>query len=119
MASDGYAVVTINNVQFKAHRICFALASGGTDFDTIDHINGDRGDNRLCNLRPCTPSQNSKNRKQSKSNSGFSGVRLRRGKYEAYIGSGSGRYIGTYQDIADAITARVSAETTLQYTVRR
>ncbi|GAH20073.1 unnamed protein product, partial [marine sediment metagenome] len=42
----------------------------------IDHINRDGLDNRKCNLRPCTNSQNQKNSKLRKDNkSGLRGVR--------------------------------------------
>jgi hypothetical protein len=56
----GYLLVTVNNIKFKAHRIAYAIMTGSWP-DTIDHINGVRGDNRWCNLRSVTQRQNRAN----------------------------------------------------------
>ena len=52
--------------------------------EIVDHINGDRTDNRLCNLRIVNPSQNSWNKK-SWNSLGFKGVEKRRNSYRATI----------------------------------
>ena len=54
---------------------------------TVDHINGDRLDNRRQNLRVCTQGQNNCNRLERVDNtSGFRGVSQRKdGRYQAYI----------------------------------
>lgn len=46
---------------FKAHRIVWALAHGKWPDLTIDHINGERDDNRLENLREAPPLQQGQN----------------------------------------------------------
>ena len=52
----------------------------------IDHIDGNGLNNQRTNLRPCTNSQNSANRKKSKRNtSGFKGVCKRSKRWDAYI----------------------------------
>jgi len=52
----------------------------------IDHIDGNGLNNKRTNLRPCTNSQNSANRKKSKRNtSGFKGVCKRSKRWDAYI----------------------------------
>lgn len=52
----------------------------------VDHINGDKIDNRKCNLRIVTNSQNSQNRgARSDNTSGYKGVRSQRGKWRAEI----------------------------------
>ena len=65
------------------HRIITCAPFG----KVVDHINGDTLDNRKENLRVCSDSQNSQNRRQVRSNSGFKGVSFYRnyGNWEANI----------------------------------
>jgi hypothetical protein len=70
----GYKQVRINKKSYLAHRIVFLLHKGYLP-KTLDHINGDRVDNRIENLRPVTINQNQHNRKLNKNNtSGHKGV---------------------------------------------
>ena len=65
----GYARRTTDKMPM--HR----LLSGATNGQVIDHINGDRLDNRLSNIRLCTQADNSKNQKiKSNNTSGYKGV---------------------------------------------
>lgn len=80
----------------------------------VDHIDGDPNNNRKSNLRLCTPSQNSWNRKLFSSNtSGHTGVYLNKktGNWYAMIMVG-GKFIrlGTFKEKADAFLARRAAE---------
>lgn len=72
----------------------------------IDHINGDKSDNRISNLRLATPSQNAQNRQNS------SGVHLCKssGKWISQIGHEGKRYfLGRFDTLADAETAYAGA----------
>jgi len=61
--SCGYLITGINRVQVKAHRICYALYHGVDPYPlTIDHINRNKCDNRICNLRAVTVAENNENR---------------------------------------------------------
>lgn len=71
----GYCNITINFTHFMAHRLAWLYVHGEWPKHYIDHINGDRFDNRFCNLREATRSENGQNRCLSKnSTSGFMGV---------------------------------------------
>lgn len=60
---DGYAFSCSTwHEPLKFHRLVLGLQKG--DRKIVDHINGDVHDNRKCNLRLCTSSQNSQNRKR-------------------------------------------------------
>lgn len=70
----GYIRIYVDGAAFKAHRLAWFYAHGEWPSE-IDHINGDKADNRLCNLRPVTRSQNRMNVAAYRSNkSGYRGV---------------------------------------------
>tara|TARA_R100000951_G_scaffold90032_1_gene78150 strand:- start:4650 stop:5132 length:483 start_codon:yes stop_codon:yes gene_type:complete len=112
--SNGYRVVWISGVLYKAHRICWKLYHGGCPSDQIDHINGDRGDNRIENLRVVTHQENCKNQKQhSDSTSGVTGVswKNRDRRWVAQIRvEGKNKHLGYFTDKIDAIYSRYYAE---------
>lgn len=58
----GYIQVSIKNKLYKVHRIIFCMHHGYLP-EFIDHINKDKSDNRIENLREATKSQNSLNTK--------------------------------------------------------
>jgi hypothetical protein len=72
----------------------------------IDHINGNGLDNRKCNLRMCTKSDNAKNRKLNKNNtSGFKGVSPTISRKLPWVAQISGRYLGRFDDVIEAAKA--------------
>lgn len=83
----------------------------------IDHINGDPWDNRRCNLRECTHTENMRNRKPHRgTKSGFKGVRIidRKCRYAAAITcDGKLHHIGTFADPEEAARAYDEAATRL------
>ena len=94
----GHIRTLIDNRTVYLHRLIMGLPD---EFE-IDHINMDKTDNRRCNLRIATHSENQMNRGVRCDNtSGFKGVCLdkRTDKYFAYINaSGKRTYLGTFDD---------------------
>lgn len=77
--SKGYREICLREASFYEHRIVWFHVFGEWPFEQLDHINGDRSDNRISNLRECSPSENRHNLTGVRSKgSGFRGVWLRR-----------------------------------------
>lgn len=83
--SSGYIRIHIDGVAYRAHRLAWLYVHGFMP-RIIDHINGDRSDNRLSNLREANQRINNQNRHtKTKALSGFAGVRKLRNKWTATI----------------------------------
>ena len=106
MYRNGYWVICVENNRLLAHRLAFLYMTGAFPPAEVDHINGDKVDNRWCNLRPATRSQNSANR-PTKNRLGMKGVKARKnGRFEADIRvKGRKVYLGTFDTIAEAAAA--------------
>lgn len=79
----------------------------------VDHVSGDRTDNRRSNLRICTPQQNSFNKRHMvKNKTGIIGVHQNSiGKYIAQITyNGKRMHLGTFNNLEEAKQARIKAE---------
>jgi hypothetical protein len=86
--ANGYKVVFCKGRHIKAHRLAWVFFYGVQPDGYVDHINGDRSDNRIANLRCATHPQNMCNRPAPPHNtSGVKGVHHRKdnGKWRAYI----------------------------------
>lgn len=114
----GYRRLQADGVEHPAHRIVWLIATGEWPGE-LDHINGDRLDNRLENLRVVTRKQNMKNQQMKKSNtSGVCGVGWDKeaGKWRAYISvNGRVRTIGRFECLSAAAHARRRAEREFGY----
>ena len=118
----GYARLEIGKQGYMAHRIAWIHFYGAAPVGEIDHINGEKSDNRIANLRDVTASDNCKNKPLPKKNtSGFVGVSFHKtsGKWMAYFGSlGKKYYLGLFMTAKDASEARESAAKVHGFTER-
>jgi hypothetical protein len=101
---QGYLRLTICGERHRAHRLAWLYVYGFWPNDLVDHINMDRSDNRIENLRLATKSQNASNSSKRPSNTtGFKGVTRSRGRYVAQIkANGKVRRIGSYETPEEA-----------------
>ena len=73
-ALRGYTTIVCKRKRYYAHRLIFLMHNGFTPSE-VDHIDGDKTNNRIENLRPCTHAQNAQNRPaQKNSKSGVKNV---------------------------------------------
>jgi hypothetical protein len=93
----GYRQIGVDMKLYYEYRLAWLYVYGVWPSRQIDHINRDRADNRVANLREATPSQNGFNSKRSGGASGLRGVIKRRQKWRAQIQhDGRYRYLGSY-----------------------
>lgn len=115
---NGYRYVHIDYRRYLIHRLTFLYMTGRWPTE-IDHIDGDRLNNKWANLREVTRRQNSRNLGVRTNNaSGVVGVHWSRPcqRWMATIRVNYKRlYLGAFKDISDAITARKQAETQYQF----
>lgn len=104
---DGYIVVRLDGRQYRAHRIIWALHYGAWPERDLDHINCDKSDNRIANLRPCDDIRNQWNVPARVGSSAHKGVGRYRGKWRARIRVGDGRRIelGVFKTEEEAAAA--------------
>lgn len=106
--SSGYLVVSVFSVKAYAHRLAFAFQTGAFPKGVVDHINGDRKDNRIANLRDVSQRVNTENRvspTNPNSASGLLGVHWnsKKGKWSAQIKSfGRKKHLGFFDDKQEA-----------------
>jgi hypothetical protein len=110
----GYWQIAVGKRIYFAHRLAWLLHHGTEPIDEIDHINGHRADNRICNLREVSTAQNRKNQCISSHNtSGIIGVNWhkRDRRWRAFIKvNGRSVHLGNFIEVHEAIAARKSAE---------
>lgn len=109
ISAHGYKQGKIGDYNFKAHRIIWVMQTDSWPAKQIDHINGDRSDNRWVNLREATASQNSCNRfSAANSSSKYLGVSYYEptGKWKALIKSkGKTKFLGYFFSEIEAALA--------------
>lgn len=110
---SGYRRLSCFGKRFAAHRVAWLLHYGHWPEHEIDHINGDKSDNRIDNLRDVPHQLNVQNLRASTSSSstGILGVGPKNGKWRARIlKQGKTHYLGTFDTKEEAQNAYVAAK---------
>jgi hypothetical protein len=119
LKTNGYIALKLNNLQYRMHRIIWAYHYSAIPNNLqIDHIDGNKANNKIENLRLATHSQNKSNNKRARcdSKSNILGVCWSKAsrKWESHIRKNNKKiHLGYFANQNDAIAARKTAE--LQY----
>lgn len=100
----GYIKIKLRGKQYSAARLAWLYVYGSWPSNYIDHINGVKTDNRICNLRDATPRQNSQNLKRHREGKLIGANFVKKtGKYKAVIKLGkSVKYLGIFKTEIEA-----------------
>lgn len=112
---SGYVLISLNSLQYRAHRLAWLYMTGKWPEFEVDHRNGRRADNRWDNLRDASPGINQQNRRQAtcRSTTGLLGVSFlrREGKFGARIWiEGKYRSLGQYDSKEKAYEVYLAAK---------
>ena len=107
----GYLRVHFDGKDYKAHRLAWFLYYGEWPSLQLDHINGNKQDNRIVNLRQCTTEQNCANQHGPRKNNrlGCQGVHriVSSGKYRSVF---RGAHLGCFSTLEEASAVYQSAK---------
>lgn len=116
---DGYSRVTLLGYRVYLHRLVWLLHYGEWPTHQVDHIDGDRSNNRIANLRDVDHETNAQNEHKARRNNlsaGLLGVSYvaSRQKFAARIThDGGSHHLGYFHLATDAHAAYVDAKRTL------
>lgn len=101
VSAKGYLQWTVGSKSFKVHRVIWRIVTGKWPELQIDHIDGDKLNNRFVNLREVSNQHNCQNRARPRANNktGYYGVYWNGSSYVAAIwANGAMRYLGSFDE---------------------
>ena len=119
LPDQGYIRINIDKKEYKAHRLAWLFVYGEFPPKHLDHINRDRTDNSIKNLRLADDALNRKNQSLYKNNpSGYHGVTKHGDRWRARININSKKvHLGVFDTIEEAAKCRQQAEQKYDYHV--
>lgn len=118
---SGYQKLRLGGVKYMAHRLVWKMVHG-VEPEVIDHIDGNRLNNRVENLRSVCHSENNKNKTKGVNNtSGMTGVswHKRINKWAANIKiNGKMKHLGYFDDFKQAVRIRQHEQEKLGFSFR-
>ena len=115
---QGYKRVQLQGKPYAVHRLIWLWVYGKLPEDQIDHIDGNKINNRIGNLRDVDNITNAQNQKRPKNNtSGHIGVsKTKYGKWKVAISvDGKQIHLGNFEDFDEACNIRKGAEIMCKY----
>lgn len=112
VSSQGYIHTTVRSKPYGLHRLAFMLEGIDPKGSLVDHIDGDKLNNKRDNLRLVSHTENTRNRALGRNNNGgVFGVYLKGEKWIAMIGVDDKLvHLGVFEKRDDAIAARKAGE---------
>lgn len=110
----GYYITVVFGKRYRVHHLIFVHMTGEFPTQYVDHIDGDRTNNRWSNLRLATKSENQRNHGvHANSKTGITGVYWYEPlkKFQAQITvNGERIHLGYFESVVDASVARKNAD---------
>ena len=100
VCARGYRRIIIDGKMYMAHRLAWTIHYGFWPSSDLDHINGDKLDNRISNLREVTCFENQQNRPCHREGVLWGTSKLMKGKY--YQARVQGKYLGNFKTMEEA-----------------
>jgi hypothetical protein len=113
----GYVNITVDGHSYRAHNLAWFLHHGEWPTVLLDHINRDKGDNRIANLRQADYFINNRNRAPLPNRFGLEGVRKskRHKRYQSSLHvNGVRRHLGSFDTAEEAHQAFLAARRELE-----
>ena len=108
---SGYWRISFRGEKYYLHRLAWMLYYNQIPPENIDHINGNKSDNRIANLRSVTQSVNMQNTKKARGKHALMGVSESRNRFRAEIRvNGEKKHLGVFDSAIDAHEAYMKAK---------
>lgn len=105
---DGYLIIRLSQVNYYAHRLAWLYMTGEWPPIEVDHLMGDKADNRWTQIRSATPSLNKENMRTARKDNrtGLLGAHKAKDKFSSRISiKGVSKYLGTFDTPEEAHAA--------------